>query len=101
MTGPLDTAAKALRITDPRYPWIQPTEEEAEVGDLLAELAALHVQSGTRCTGCAETWPCKGWLHGYELAVQWVGRASARVLSRTAKATGSGLSATCRNGEAA
>ena len=87
MTNPLAAAAKALRTTDARFPWVQPTEEEVEVADLLAELAALHIQSGHRCTGCAETWPCKGWLNGQELAVQWLGRASTRVYDRAKRAS--------------
>jgi len=86
--NPLTVAAAALRTTDVRYPWIGPTADEAEVADLLAELAALHVQVGHRCSGCAETWPCKGVAYGEDLAVQWLGRASARVLARAAKATG-------------
>ncbi len=87
MTGPLAAAAEALRTTDPRYPWVQPTADEADVAEVLAELAALHVHSGRRCTGCAETWPCKGLLYGQDLAVQWLGRASDRVYARASKVT--------------
>ncbi len=87
MNDLLATAAAALRTTDPRYPWVYPTDEEAEVADLLAELAELHVEARDRCSGCAETWPCKGWLNGQELAVQWLGRASQRVYDRAKRAS--------------
>lgn len=79
MSPDLAGAAAALRTTDPRFPWVKPTDEEAEVADLLSELAALHVQDGTRCVGCAEPWPCKGHNYGCDLAVQWLGRAADRV----------------------
>jgi hypothetical protein len=82
----LATAASALRTTDPRFPWVHPTPEEAEVADLLAELDALHVQDGDRCVGCAERWPCKGYGYGCDLAVQWLGRAAARVYAHARQA---------------
>jgi hypothetical protein len=87
MSDLLAVAAAALRTTDARYPWIYPTDEEAEVAELLVELAALHVEARERCTGCSETWPCKGWLYGQELAVQWLGRASTRVYDRAKRAS--------------
>lgn len=81
----------ALRTTDARYPWIQPTEEEAEVASVLEEVEALHVGTddepdaagryGT-CTGCLDPWPCKAWNWADQLALQWLGRAADRVAAR-------------------
>lgn len=80
----LESAAAALRTTDRRFPWVGPSGEEAEVADLLEELAGLHVRAprGDRCEGCAERWPCAGLVHGEQLAVQWLGRAADRVWVR-------------------
>jgi hypothetical protein len=90
-------AVKALRTTHPRYPWVEPSEEEAEVADLLEELDGLHAPSTEDadnpadhpilriygvCLGCAETWPCAGWSHAEQLSIQWLGRASDRVWAR-------------------
>lgn len=82
MNSHLTCAAAALRIAAARFPWVHPTEEEAEVADLLDELAALHVRTGGRCKGCAEPWPCRGLAHAEHLAVQWLGRAADRVYAR-------------------
>jgi hypothetical protein len=77
----------ALRCTDPRFPWVHPTPEEAEVADLIEEMEALHVGPADtpdehgyygRCTGCLEPWPCTGWSHMEYLAVQWLGRGQDR-----------------------
>lgn len=89
MTAPtFAPAAAALLTTFPPCPWVAPTGEEREVADLLVELDELH-QPGAdqpdrhgrwgRCTGCLEPWPCPGWTYGDQLALQWVGRAAARV----------------------
>jgi hypothetical protein len=93
----LTASILALRLTDPRFPSIQPTGEEIEVADLLEELQALHVPSAAvpdnpgehrlyhtygRCLGCGETWPCKGWVNAEQMALQWLGRASDRVWAR-------------------
>lgn len=68
------SAGRALRVAGS-------TPDEREVGDLLDELAQLHLPGATRstCRGCAEPWPCRGDIHALFLAVQWVGRAADRV----------------------
>ena len=82
------TTVTALRTTDTRFPWVGPTDEESEVADVLEELQALHVGPDDEpddndhygdCAGCREPWPCKAWLYGEGLAVQWIGRAQDRV----------------------
>lgn len=78
----------ALRTTDPRFPWVGPTEDESEVASVLEEIAEHHVGSADepdarggygRCTGCKDPWPCASWAYGEELALQWLGRAANRV----------------------
>lgn len=93
----LTVTARALRTTDPRLPHIGPTPDEAEVADLLDEIAELHQAPQTEpdnpadkpilhtygtCLGCGETWPCKGWTYGEALALQWLGQAHNRVTPR-------------------
>jgi hypothetical protein len=90
----LTVTAHALRTTDPRVPHVQPTPDETEVADLLQELAELHqptrdepdnptdkpiLHTYGACLGCTETWPCKAWVYGEQLALQWVGRAIDRI----------------------
>lgn len=81
------STVKALRTTDPKFPWIGPTDEEAEVADVLEEIQALHLGPNDlpdghghygSCTGCADPWPCKAWAYGEQLALQWLGRAADR-----------------------
>jgi hypothetical protein len=87
----------ALRTTDRRFPWVQPTADEAEVADVLEELEQLHQPSADtpdqrgrfgRCAGCLHPWPCDAWQYGDQLAVQWLGRATERVASRARQAMG-------------
>jgi hypothetical protein len=91
MTRPSHAAAvAALRTTDPRYPWVGPTDEEAEVASLLEEIDQIHIGQDDEpdvaghygwCLGCRDRWPCKGWLFGEQLALQWLGRAADRVFA--------------------
>ena len=89
MTRPSFTSTvAALRTTHPRSQWVQPTDDEAEVADVLAELEELHQPTddhpdrdghyGT-CSGCAALWPCDAWNYGEQLAIQYLGRAADRV----------------------
>src|SRR5688500_20410240 len=81
----------ALRCTDPRFPWVHPTPEEAEVADLLEEIAELHEgpndepdaddQYGT-CLACLEPWPCKAWIYRSEERRVGQGRGAARDATR-------------------
>lgn len=82
-----DVTIAALRTTDPSFPWVGPTEDEAEVASVLEEIAAYHQGSDEeldatggygRCA-CREPWPCPAWAYGEELALQWLGRAANRV----------------------
>jgi len=86
-----ETSIAALRTTDARFPWVQPTAEEADAADALEVIHEHHFSEAARessdgswgiCEGCGAPWPCETWLWGNTLAVQWVGRAAARVLSR-------------------
>lgn len=87
MTDQLKLAAKALRTTSTELSWVHPTDEELEVAELLDEIAELHAAvDGQICPGCAQRFPCVGWLHGQQLATQWLGRAAQRVYERTRKA---------------
>jgi hypothetical protein len=82
------TAVAALRARDPRFPWVQPTEHEADAADALEVTELLHQPNrpepdtagdwGT-CTGCGLSWPCPVWVDHEQLAVQWLGRAADRV----------------------
>lgn len=86
----LDSTVYALLFTDPRFPWVGPTAEEAEVAEVIAEIAKLHRGTADdpdpdghfgHCSGCLEPWPCAAWAFGEQLAVQWLGRAAERVIS--------------------
>lgn len=89
MTRPSFTPTiTALRTADPRFPWVGPAPDEAEVADLLAEIQQLHQGSADdpdprgrygRCTGCLGPWPCEAWAYGEQLALQYLGRAADRV----------------------
>lgn len=94
MTRPsFATTVAALRTVDPRFPWVGPTADEAEVADLLAELEDLHQGAHDdpdrfgrygRCSGCLDPWPCAAWRYGEQLALQWLGRACDRVWAHAA-----------------
>lgn len=79
----LDAAIHALGFTDPSI-GAAPTADEAEVAEMLTELAALHTParpdpSGPQmCTGCAAMWPCAGITHAHTEALIWLGRGAAR-----------------------
>lgn len=75
----LAEAATGLRFTDYRYPWVGPTEDEANTAEVLDEFDTFHVEAGAWCGGCRQSWPCSDWVWAQQLAVQWLGRAADRV----------------------
>ena len=86
----------ALLVTDRRFPWVEPSEEEADVAAVLADLEGRHQgnaeQSDSaghwgRCTGCGEHWPCPRWVDGEHLAIQYLGRAADRVYAHARSIT--------------
>lgn len=84
------STVKALRFTDPRFDWVYPTADEAEVADVLEEIAELHRGAADEpdasghygtCIGCRAPWPCPSWQYGEDLAVQWLGEGAARYIA--------------------
>lgn len=80
MTRPtFEQTILALRCTDPRFPWVKPTAEEADAADALEVLQTYHqgdadetTDDGSHygnCTGCGDLWPCTSWIWGEQLAV--------------------------------
>lgn len=89
MTRPsFEQAILALRCTDPRFPWVGPTTEEADAADALEVLQTYHqgdsdetTEDGSHygdCTGCGGLWPCEAWIWGEQLAALWLGRGYDR-----------------------
>lgn len=78
----------ALLITDPRFPWVGPTHEEADIAAVLDHIEATHRGAddadadgchwGT-CSECGTPWPCERWAWSEQVAVLWLGRAADRV----------------------
>lgn len=84
MTRPTFThVIEALRTTDPRFPWVGPTDDEAEAAVVLEALEHTHQprrdSDGAPCAGCDEPWPCPAWEFGEQQALLWLGRAADRV----------------------
>lgn len=88
MTRPsFATSIAALRTTDARFPWVGPSDEEADVAAAIEAIEDKHQASADepdtrgkwgRCRECAEPWPCPTWTYGEEVAVQFLGRAADR-----------------------
>ena len=88
MTRPdFTTTIAALRARDPRYPWVGPTEDEADAADALEVIQEHHQPTSPEpqpdgtwgpCSGCDQPWPCPIWIDHEHLAVQWLGRAADR-----------------------
>lgn len=81
----------ALTLTIPAL-GVQPADEDLEVAEVLAELTELHIATADEadqfgnygtCVGCRDSWPCKAWMYGEELAVLQLGRAADRVWARS------------------
>ena len=81
-------SVEALRVDlRPEFAHIHPTADELDAADALELLHQHHIGdaeaespdgSWGTCTGCADLWPCKAWLWGQQLAIQWMGRAQSR-----------------------
>lgn len=80
-------AIAALRCTDPRFPWVEPTGEEDDIATVLEAIEETHLGAADqpdprgrygRCTDCAKPWPCPEWIRGEQLAVEWLGRGADR-----------------------
>lgn len=91
----LTPVVAALRVTDARFPWIGPTDEEDDVAAALELVEETHQGVADepddrgrwgRCAGCAQWWPCPTWVEAEFLAVQFLGRAADRVVARARKA---------------
>lgn len=81
-------AVAALRTTDTRFPWVGPSDEEADVAAAVEQIDATHRGTADdpdrdgkwgRCTACRAPWPCPTWWYGGDVAVQYLGRAADRV----------------------
>jgi len=77
----------ALRCTDPRFPWVHPTEEEDDIAAVLEAIQDTHQPTADtpdhrgrygRCTDCRRPWPCDEWARGEQLAITWLGRGADR-----------------------
>lgn len=80
----------ALRFdARPDLAHVFPTAEELDAADALELVHQFHVvdvdeideeagETWGNCQACAKPWPCKSWLWGQSLAVQWVGKATNR-----------------------
>ena len=89
MTRPsLETLVSALRTTDARFPWVGPTDDEADAAEVIEAIAQEHEGSADEpdadgrwgwCIGCGERWPCSAWVYAERLGVQFIGSAAARV----------------------
>lgn len=78
MTGSFESAIAALRCTDARFPWVKPTEEEAEVADVLEATEQLHRRDADRCADCRTPWPCRPWQLADALCLEWLIRGVNR-----------------------
>jgi hypothetical protein len=97
-----ESAIAALRCTDPRFPWVQPTDEEADIAAVLEAIEELHQGAADqpdhrgrygRCTNCRQPWPCPEWIRGEHLAVLWLGRGADRYLAHAQQAMSRGRTA--------
>lgn len=90
MKPSLTSAIEALRTTDPRYPWVKPTVEEDDIAAVLEVINNEHQGDRDdpddtghwgRCTTCGwKDWPCKDWIEGQMLAIEYLGKAADRVM---------------------
>jgi hypothetical protein len=96
------TAISALRCTDPRFPWVQPTPEEDDIAAILEAIQDTHQPTADhadlrgrygRCTDCRTPWPCAEWTRGEELSVLWLGRGSDRYATHALQALQRGRTA--------
>ncbi|BBG01582.1 MULTISPECIES: hypothetical protein [Pseudonocardia] len=88
-------AAAALRTTDTRWSWIEPTSEEDDTAAVIEFIDATHYGTSDTpdragkwggCGGCDDVWPCPTWLDTQNLAIQFLGRAADRYLARIREA---------------
>lgn len=103
MSRPTFTEAiAALRCTDGRFPWVKPTDEEADIGAVLEAIQEAHEPTADepdergrfgRCTDCRQPWPCAEWLRGEQLAVEWLGRGADRYAAHALEVIQRGRSA--------
>lgn len=83
----------ALRTTDPRYPWVGPSGDEAGAAEQLEAIEAAHPAGAEEsdtgayfgtwgtCQGCGDPWPCESFVAGQQAATYWLGRAADRVMA--------------------
>lgn len=93
------TTVEALRTTDPRYPWVGPSQDEANAAEQLEAIEAAHQgdadESDTgdyfgtwgECLGCGTPWPCEPFVDGQQMATYWLGRAADRVMAHARQAS--------------
>lgn len=84
------TTVTALRTTDTRFPWVGPTPDEDDVAAALEVVEFIHQGendepdergSWGHCRSCRTWWPCDPWIEAENLAVQYLGRATDRVVA--------------------
>jgi hypothetical protein len=92
----------ALRCTDPRFPWVQPTDDEENIAAVLEGIQELHTPTADepdqrgrygRCTDCRQPWPCPEWIRGEQLAVLWLVRGADRYVAHAVEAMRQGRTA--------
>ncbi len=93
------TTVAALRTTDPRFPWIGPSQDEADAAEQLEAIEAHHCSDATEsdtgdywgnwgeCNGCGDPWPCEPFVAGQSAATYWLGRAADRVMAHARRAS--------------
>lgn len=99
----LTSMIASLMLTDSRFPWVKPTDDEADAAELIHHITSTHqgsvdcddpdepshvARTWGICSRCGTSWPCLKWREAQALAIEFVGRAHNRYAAHAKAAIG-------------